>query len=106
MIENITMGQLGVGVAFIVALVKGIDYLFDLITKPHNKIVEKHDEDIKALRAEIEKKANADVIKEIQKDIKIILQMELANTEHNLYGNHVEEMQNKYAQLKEHLIND
>ena len=103
-IENLSLGQISLALAFVVGLVKSIDFIFDRITKPHDKLKQQHEEDIEKIKKELEEKADRKIIEEIKKDIKVILKMELANTEHNLYGNHIEDMQKEYEKLKEHLI--
>ena len=87
MIEGVTLGQVGIFVAFIVGLIKGIDFILDIYRKPTDN-----------LESQINKKLD-----NLQEDINITLQAVGALVQHEVTGNHTNDMEVLYKKLFEHL---
>ena len=87
MIESVTLGQIGIFVAFIVGLLKGIDFIWDAYKKPTND-----------LENQINKKLD-----NLQEDINITLQAVGALVQHEITGNHTNDMEQLSKKLFEHL---
>ena len=87
MIENVTMGQIAVLVAFVVGLFKGVDFILEKFHKPAND-----------LEQQINKKLD-----NLQEDINITMQAVGALIQHEMTGNHTTDMESLNKKLFEHL---
>lgn len=87
MIEGVTLGQVGIFVAFIVGLIKGIDFILDIYRKPTDNLEE-----------QINKKLD-----NLQEDIGITMQAVASLVQHELTGNHTTDMEVLNKKLFEHL---
>ena len=87
MIEGVTLGQIGIFVAFIVGLIKGIDFILDAYKKPTTDLEE-----------QINKKLD-----NLQEDINITMQAVASLVQHELTGNHTTDMEVLNKKLFEHL---
>ena len=86
-IESVTLGQIALIVTFIVALVKGVDYLSEKYRKPTND-----------LEVQINKKLD-----KMQGDINITLEAVAILIQHEITGNHANDMENLHSRLIKHL---
>ena len=87
MIENISLGEIAVLVAFMVGLIKGVDFILDKFKKPTTDLEQR-----------IEKKLD-----NLQEDINITLQAVGALVQHEITGNHTNDMETLNKKLFEHL---
>jgi hypothetical protein len=87
-IESITIGQVAVFVAFIVALVKGIDAIMGWFKKPaedvENKIGKRLDK--------------------IEADNKMTLKVVYTLLQHEVTGDHANDMDNLYTEVSNYII--
>lgn len=75
--ENITLGEISIAIAFVVAMWRGFDYLIEKVKAPQ---------------------------KEQQKQIDFIFKFTFALLEHEITGDHVNDMEELYKEAKEFLI--
>lgn len=87
MIDNVTVGQIAVLVAFIVGLIKGIDFIWEKYKKPTN---------------DLENQINGK-LDTMQKDINITLEAIAMLVQHEITGDHVNDMQELHNKLVRHL---
>ena len=88
MIENITVGQVAVVVAFIVALVKGIDAIMGWFKKPAEDVEDK-----------IGKRLD-----KIEKDNKMTLKVVYSLLQHEVTGDHATDMEKLYTEVSNYII--
>ena len=88
MIENVTRGQVGVLVAFIVALVKGVDVIFAWFKKPADDVEDK-----------IGKRLD-----KIEADNKMTLKVVYSLLQHEVTGDHTNDMDKLYAEVSNYII--
>lgn len=99
--ENITLGQIAVGVAFIVALIKGFKYLADTITSSVKEIVEKEVSDLKTDLEEVHKD-----IKEIREDNTMLKNTTYTILSHLATNNNTKEMRKALDKYVENAMKD
>ncbi len=87
-IETVTLGQVAVMVAFIVALVKGIDFIAEKYKKPTSDLEDK-----------ITKRLDS-----MQKDLNFVLKAVSQLCEHEATGNNANEMRNLHNEMQEYII--
>ena len=88
MIENITIGQIGAIVAFVWALGKGLDYLFGLLKKPAEDVEDK-----------IGKRLD-----KIEADNKMTLKVVYSLLQHEVTGDHANDMDKLYTEVSNYII--
>ena len=88
MIETITLGEVAVFVAFIVALMKGADYLIDTYKKPTND-----------LDAKLSKRLD-----KIEADNKMMLKVLYSLLQHEVTGDHANDMESLYKEISNYII--
>ena len=86
--EQLTIGEIAVFVAFIVALLKGIEYLAEKYKKPTNDLEQKVDKKLEGM----------------QSDINFILKAVTQLVEHESNGNNVEELRKLHAEMRSYII--
>lgn len=88
MIENVTLGQIALIVAFVVALGKGWDYLIAKYKKPTD---------------DLESKISARLDR-IEADNKMSLKVLVSLLQHEITGDHVNDMTKLYEELQQFII--
>jgi len=88
MIENVTIGQVGVLVAFIVALVKGVDVIFAWFKKPAEDV-----------EGKITKRLD-----KIEADNKMTMKMLYYLLQHEVTGNHTTDMEALFREASNYII--
>lgn len=88
MIENVTIGQVGMFVAFIVALVKGVDVIFAWFKKPADDVADK-----------IGKRLD-----KIEADNKMTLKVVYSLLQHEVTGDHTNDMDKLYTEVSNYII--
>lgn len=87
-IEGVTLEQVAMLVAFIVALAKGIDYIVAMFKKPTTDLDEK-------IGKRLEK---------IEADNKMTLRVLFSLLQHDVTGDHVNDMSKLYDELQKYLL--
>lgn len=86
-IESLTLGQIALFVTFVVALVKGIDFLVEKYNKP---------------TINLEKQINSKLDK-MQGDINITLEAVAILIQHEITGDHANDMENLHTRIIKYL---
>ena len=87
-IESITLGEVGLLVAFIVALGKGIDWIFGSLKKPATDVEDR-----------IGKRLEA-----IEKDNKMMLKVLYSLLQHEVTNDHNDDMEKLYNEMSNYII--
>ena len=87
-IEAITLGHISLGVAFVVALVKGIDFLTEKFKKP---------------TTDLESRIN-DRLKSMEQDNKMTLKILFQLLQHEVTDDHVTDMAELYNELQTYIM--
>ena len=87
-IESITLGQIAVLVAFVVALIKGLDFLKEKYRKPTDDLEERIDERLK----------------KIESDNKMTLKIVYSLLQHQVTGDHNTDMERLYSEMSNYII--
>lgn len=87
-IEALTLGQVAVLVAFIVALMKGFDFLFEKYKKPTVDLEQKLTKRLEA----------------IERDNKMTLRVVVELLQHEITGNHTVDMEKLYSEVQKYVI--
>ena len=87
-IEAVTIGEVALLVAFVVALIKGIDFLLEKYKKP---------------TVDLEAKMDAK-LEDMQKDVNFILKAVTQLVEHQATGNNVDEMRKLHTEMQNYII--
>lgn len=88
MIENITLGQIAVIVAFVVALEKGIEVVIGWFKKPAENVEQK-----------LEKRLD-----KIEQDNHMMLKVLYSLLQHEVTNNHVTDMETLYREMNDYVI--
>ena len=88
MIENVTIGQVGVLVAFIVALVKGIDAIANWFKKPAENVEQKI----------------SNRLDQMEKDNKMMLKVLYSLLQHEVTGDHSNDMESLYREVSNYIL--
>ncbi len=87
-IEAVTLGQVAALVVFIVALIKGLDFLYAKYKKPTTDLEER-----------ITKR-----LEQMEKDNKMTLRVVIELLQHEVTGNHTVDMEKLYKEVKDYII--
>lgn len=87
-IESVTLGQIALFVAFIVALVKGCDVVIGWFKKPAEDVEDK-----------ITKRLDA-----MEKDNKMMLKALYSLLQHEVTGDHANDMEKLYTEMSNYII--